>query len=86
MEPSQTPFRSQRSKESVASGQNWMEAVRRIASHYRIAVSPEQMRLDLAWSSEEEQLRRLARSAGLLVEQADLRRGEYLCHTLTPVG
>lgn len=76
MEPSQTPFRSQRSKESVASGQNWMEAVRRIASHYRIAVSPEQMRLDLAWSSEEEQLRRLARSAGLLVEQADLRRGD----------
>ena len=57
--------------QSAPTGQSWLWAVRRIATHYRIAVSPEQMRLDLAWSGNRNQLRRLARSAGLLVEQSD---------------
>ena len=49
--------------------QDWMVAVLRIATHYRIAVSPEQMRLDATWAGKEGQLRRLARSAGLLIEE-----------------
>lgn len=53
---------------TLPSGQDWLLAVLKIAAHYRIAVSPEQMKLDLAWSGQEDQLRRLARSAGLLVE------------------
>lgn len=57
------------------SGQDWMAAVLHIAAHYRIAVSPEQMRLDLAWSGEADQLRRLARSAGLLVEETAAKPG-----------
>lgn len=56
-------------------GQDWMAAVLHIAAHYRIAVSPEQMRLDLAWAGEADQLRRLARSAGLLVEETALHPG-----------
>jgi ATP-binding cassette subfamily C protein LapB len=57
--------------EVSATGESWMWAIRRIAVHYRIMVSPEQMRLDLAWSGERGQMRRLARSAGLLVEQTE---------------
>lgn len=56
---------------TVANGQQWAQAVMRIAAHYRIAVSPEQLRLDLAWSGAQDQLRLLARSAGLLVEETD---------------
>ena len=56
-------------------GQSWLFATRRIAAHYRIAVSPEQMRLDLAWAGKQDQLRRLARSAGLLVEEVPVRGG-----------
>ncbi|QDY69417.1 type I secretion system permease/ATPase [Qingshengfaniella alkalisoli] len=51
------------------SAQGWMGAVLRVAAYYRIAVSPEQVRIDLAWSGEKNQLRRLARSAGLGVEE-----------------
>lgn len=73
--PSATPSTTQRPDENTSSGQSWMAAVRRIATHYRIAVSPEQMRLDLAWTREKSQLRRLARSAGLLVEETDVKPG-----------
>lgn len=73
--PSAMPSTSQPSEDTAAAGQNWMAAVRRIATHYRIAVSPEQMRLDLAWTREQSQLRRLARSAGLLVEETDVKAG-----------
>lgn len=52
-----------------ADGRDWIAAILRIAGHYRIAVSPEQLRLDLAWSGDQDQLRRLARLAGLLVEE-----------------
>ncbi|TGD65745.1 type I secretion system permease/ATPase [Tabrizicola sp. WMC-M-20] len=47
----------------------WTEAVLRIATHYRLAPSPEQLRLDLAWSGGQDQLQRLARSAGLQLEE-----------------
>ena len=55
--------------------QGWKIAVLRIASHYRIAVSPEQIRLELAWSGGSDHLRRLARSAGLLIEEATVEWG-----------
>ncbi len=61
--------------EGKASSQDWMTAILRIAKHYRIAVSPEQMRLDLAWSGGQDQLRRLARSAGLVIEQVEVKAG-----------
>lgn len=47
----------------------WRAAVLRIARHYRIGISPEQMRLDQDWGGEADQVARLARSAGLLAEQ-----------------
>ncbi len=71
MAPSEAPFANSGTAPSPASGQHWLKAVQRIAAHYRIAISPEQLRLDLAWSGGQDQLRRLARSAGLLVEELD---------------
>lgn len=56
------------SDSAVAKG--WLDAVLRVAAHYRIAVSPEQMRQDLAWSAEGDQLARLARLAGLRIEKS----------------
>lgn len=53
--------------------QGWMDAVLRVAAHYRIAVSPERMRLDLAWSGDRDQIGRLARSAGLSLLETDAR-------------
>lgn len=61
------------SDKTVSQGQSWLEAVRKVAGHYRIAVSPEQLRLDLAWSGEQNQLRRLARSAGLVLAETSFR-------------
>ncbi|MCX7566524.1 type I secretion system permease/ATPase [Sulfitobacter sp. F26169L] len=61
--------------QAAPTGQHWMSAVQRIAAHYRIAVSPEQLRLDLAWAGKQDQLRRLARSAGLLVEETQAGSG-----------
>lgn len=52
-----------------------MAAVLRIAAHYRMNISPEQLRLDLAWSGGQDQLERLARSAGLVIEESDTRPG-----------
>ncbi|WP_418595189.1 type I secretion system permease/ATPase [Ponticoccus sp. (in: a-proteobacteria)] len=51
----------------------WTEAVLRIAAHYGIAVSPERVRLDLAWSADADRLRVLARSAGLSIRAPDIR-------------
>lgn len=51
----------------------WTEAVLRIAAHYGIAVSPERVRLDLAWSADADRLRVLARSAGLSIREPDIR-------------
>lgn len=51
----------------------WSDAVLRVAAHYRIAVSPERLRLDLAWASEADPLGGLARSAGLSLREADPR-------------
>lgn len=51
----------------------WTEAVLRIAAHYGIAVSPERVRLDLAWSADSDRLRVLARSAGLSIREPDIR-------------
>lgn len=46
----------------------WRPAVLRIARHYRIGVSPEQMRLGQDWAGDAAGIDRLARSAGLLAE------------------
>lgn len=46
----------------------WRAGVLRIARHYRIGVSPEQMRLGQDWAGDAAGLARLARSAGLLAE------------------
>ncbi|KID12367.1 ATP-binding protein, partial [Rhodobacteraceae bacterium PD-2] len=51
----------------------WTEAVLRIAAHYGIAVSPQRVRLDLAWSADADRLRVLARSAGLSIREPDIR-------------
>lgn len=58
-----------------AAREGWTEAVLRVAAHYRIAVSPERVRLDLAWSADKDRIGRLARSAGLSLRQARLRPG-----------
>lgn len=71
MTVAQTPLRS--ADGGAASNQGWMEAVLRVAAHYCIAVSPERVRLDLAWSPDSDQLGKLARSAGLLVRQAEMQ-------------
>jgi len=49
----------------------WMEAVLRVAAHYRMAISVERIKLDLAWSSDRDQLDTLARSIGLSIQEAD---------------
>lgn len=54
---------------AARAARDWMAAVLRVARHYGIAVSPESLRLDLAWSGGEDQLRRLVRSAGLVIEE-----------------
>ncbi|WP_306154320.1 type I secretion system permease/ATPase [Roseovarius sp. MMSF_3281] len=45
----------------------------RVAAHYRIAVSPERVRLDMAWSADVDRLRVLARSAGLSIREPNVR-------------
>ncbi|WP_407000312.1 type I secretion system permease/ATPase [Marinobacter sp. HN1S83] len=54
---------------AATDNRDWQDVVLRVASHYRIAVSPERVRLDLAWSAEGDQLATLARSAGLSIRE-----------------
>ncbi len=49
--------------------QDWRSAVLRIATHDRIGVSPEQLRREALWTAAPDQLARLARSAGLALEE-----------------
>ena len=65
----------ERTDANALANQSWMFAVRRIAAHYRIAVSPETMRLDIAWAGNQSQLRKLCRSAGLLAEEVPVKAG-----------
>ncbi len=51
----------------------WVEAVIRVAGHYRIAVSPEQIRVDASWAGAEKQVGRMARTAGLQVQEIAAR-------------
>ncbi|MEX2518760.1 MAG: type I secretion system permease/ATPase [Paracoccaceae bacterium] len=51
----------------------WTDAVLRVAAHYGIAVSPERVRLDLAWSADRDRLGVLARSVGLSIREAEPR-------------
>ena len=51
----------------------WTDAVLRVAAHYGIAVSPERVRLDLAWSADRDRLGALARSAGLSIREIEPR-------------
>ncbi|MBO1907987.1 type I secretion system permease/ATPase [Microvirga sp. 3-52] len=48
-----------------------MEAVLRVATHYRMAISVERMKLDLAWSTDQDRLGTLARSAGLSIRETE---------------
>ncbi len=64
------------------SAEAWVEAVIRVAGHYRIAVSPEQIRIDAAWAADEDQLGRMARTAGLLVQEV---RPRALTRTRLPL-
>lgn len=57
----------------AVSHQGWTDAILRIAAHYRIAASPERVRLDVAWSDEKDRLQTLARSAGLSLRKIDVR-------------
>ncbi|WP_205620490.1 type I secretion system permease/ATPase [Pseudodonghicola xiamenensis] len=54
------------------SHRGWINAVLRVAAHYRIAVSPERVRLDLAWSADRKKLATLARAAGLLIRETEV--------------
>lgn len=56
--------------------QGWVEAVLIVAAHYRIGVSAERLRVDLAWDQDSAPLRRLARSAGLLIEETSSSAGD----------
>lgn len=49
----------------------WMEAVLRMATHYRMAISLERIKLDLAWSIDQDRLATLARSVGLSIREAE---------------
>ncbi|WP_425293851.1 type I secretion system permease/ATPase [Microvirga pakistanensis] len=49
----------------------WMEAVLRVAAHYRMAISVERMKLELAWSTDQDRLGTLARSAGLSIRETE---------------
>ncbi|WP_116086440.1 type I secretion system permease/ATPase [Tropicimonas sp. IMCC34011] len=51
--------------------QGWTEAVLRVAAQYRLAVSPERVRVDLSWAAEGDRLTTLARSAGLSIRKAE---------------
>nr|WP_134498418.1 type I secretion system permease/ATPase [Microvirga pakistanensis] len=48
-----------------------MEAVLRVAAHYRMAISVERMKLELAWSTDQDRLGTLARSAGLSIRETE---------------
>ncbi|MBL4919374.1 type I secretion system permease/ATPase [Tabrizicola sp. DMG-N-6] len=54
---------------------HWQAAVMQVAAHYRIALSPEQLRLELAWAGDGDALRRLARRAGLAIEAITPAKG-----------
>ena len=49
----------------------WMEAVLRMASHYRMAISPERVKLDLSWANNSDKLATLARSVGLSIKEVE---------------
>ncbi len=49
----------------------WLQAVLRVATHYRMAISVERVKLDLAWSAKGDQLATLARSVGLSVQEVE---------------
>jgi len=55
----------------VLTHRGWMETVMRVATHYRMAISVERMKLDLAWSTDQDRLGTLARSVGLSIRQVD---------------
>ncbi len=67
--------KSKMDSQSALADENWLFAVCRIAAHYRIAVSPETMRLNIAWKGKQSVLRRLCRTAGLRVEEVALKTG-----------
>lgn len=56
---------------TVKSHRGWTDAVLRVAAHYRIAVSPERVRLDQAWAADRDRLGTLARSVGLSVRETE---------------
>lgn len=58
-------------KGGVMIHRGWMEAVLRMASHYRMAISPERIKLDLSWSNDSDKLVTLARSVGLSIKEAE---------------
>lgn len=66
------------------SHQSWIDAVLRVAAHYRIAVSPERMKLDLAWASDGDRLGTLARSAGLSIRESE-RRADAISRLRLPL-
>jgi ATP-binding cassette subfamily C protein LapB len=45
-----------------------------VAAHYSIAISPQRVRLDLAWSADRDRLSTLARSAGLSIREIEARQ------------
>jgi len=64
--PDQTP-----APPNVApAAQDWVDPIVHIAGHYRIATSPEQLRTEARWTGAAEQLERLARSAGLILNRS----------------
>ena len=54
---------------SDGAAQPWVWALLRVAAHYRIGTSPEQLRREAQWTGASDQLERLARSAGLALAE-----------------
>lgn len=59
------------SKGGVLIHRGWMEAVLRMASHYRMAISPERIKLEMSWSNDSNKLATLARSVGLSIRETE---------------
>jgi len=49
----------------------WVESAMRVATHYRMAISVERIKLDLAWSNDQDRLATLARSVGLSIREIE---------------
>lgn len=65
------PNQSGHAPSGARANRGWIEAVMRVATHYGMAISVERIKLDMAWSTDEDRLATLARSVSLSIRQID---------------